>query len=581
MKRISKTIILVLILNSCLINLPISNAELAITGSELLARWNEIYPNLWEFHDQISGTWNYTGYDNGTWKVLDNVTYNGKIYDVVTNYTGRWNDTFTANWIIVCILYDPDDSIISSIRALAEINETEIMYPECYMQNLTFTGDEIFVSTFVIFDKGTSQYNWTHTYYWYNESAGGIRCNPPAVPAGHWLETYTVNQSYVGSWSWAWFGYDISEGWVLKAYTEKSPTERFANMGHFFAGMQVWNDTNKNGVMDVNMTKIWEDWDGDGQVDDWEVYPELVNEEVLYYVWITDAVIGTFSPPTATGGRGSDIVWGFEIKNVESVLIPFGNIWTGYFIYDGNVSRNGIDPLPAKFDLWKLDFTFSLTNGMAKLKLNNYMSDWNITNTLKGLGENIGLALDYYSWFEQVQYSYDVIDVNATKISPDQNSTCTDYFLWQIGGENVAKIDFVGEKYFWNKTKYYDAKGVQIPLWTFQAQWGGETSLAPMTNIQISLTCYYYATVYPTWGGWSIEHDPVYITYLSNWVDPTESEYVYVVSPAPPPPPPEKPPEIVKKPVAVTVAWWEAFFEIRAIAFILLILLIVHMLTKK
>lgn len=391
-------------------------------------------------------------------------------------------------------------------------------------------------------------WDWNESYIWYyadNRSLVTptdlqaikdlvfVNITAKEASAGYWgiswmlinqTQQDVINEAKANGWDWipettwttSWldFGFDQS----YNTYSNNNGQEAWSqiNMRTEWNGLFIYNDTNKDGIVDFN------------------------NKEVTHM--FIPASVGSvqFTTPAASlglsGSSGSVTLsstdptynntadFGVQFFNVSGTTYPvmqdpFGN-WINIWQWQqGDVVGSDLTnftnrPTKAMIDEIGFQLHFSINpdpnnvnNAIANLKLDQTIGNWNLSS-IKGRGSLKGysLAITYLEYIQASSYS--INDANNNQVSNDQ-TVVSDSFSFNTNGQEFGSAVLAGN-YLWDKNQTLNPSST-----TYSAPIGQFTSTYQSTNgdgttfgFNLQSTMYFLAIGFPQWDGYRVFQDP-------------------------------------------------------------------------
>lgn len=483
------------------------------------------------------------GYENTTiypyWEFYEIVDNSGNIYYIQFNESSSWSGSWNYSSYEVQILLDNDKSLVNHLESEDFTEPYELFYNQDDL-----TGDEICYTTGFYLWKWAYDYSYHVEYTWFNENM--IEVDPETV-IPDLSSDYEWASSLVGIYddsdsgiyfSAAFDVYILSLANFTSTTADTSLKNRFTVLesNHFFEGMTVFNDTNGNGIADVEFgTNYYEI--GDVAFSDVDKSSE---SELLYNFWFEDFDLGMIDEPKVNDGQ---IDWSVEILNLNGSLYPsYSSLAIGFDQdLDFEISNPEVSiskEIPVIVDSLKFSYHFIPGDGDAQLKIDQFVGNFTSDDSELPLAELEGLSLSLNYWSTIIQDSLPIEEWNIILVEDDEalSDMSGDYETESVELE-TGLIDFVintedkdtdfnftsvefGGFYTWGKDGLkYDVGTNIMPMFTFSyglySQPGMSDGLEAVTNANsgsesYSYTTYYYSSSYRNWDGYSIDHDPVF-----------------------------------------------------------------------
>ena len=428
-------------------------------------------------------------------------------------YVGSFHYNFTEDGMFVHLTWDP---------------------------NTTQADDELNMDAWMGITIHRWKYTWNETFYWYyaenmslvsNETMNWIRSmvlDEEGKPKpGYWEIAYMAeNKSWADilemarerGWDWIndeyqtwvsiWFGF---EQYYFVTWQENN-TEQSTRirLRYEYAGLLLYNDTNKNGLME--------------------------DEEVTHYYMLDSVENVTFITPGAAFGisdeNGSitllgdqEISFGIAYEGINGTTYPATHsIWWWY----GGETLEGSDfntfnnrPVGATIDflLFKIHFQGNMTpdemgNREAYIKLDQYIGDWDVM-LAKGreVLENRSLAISYYVFVETTtQWSV------STDTGVLTNEQIAEASRVRVGFENVSFAEIIlSDEYLWTYNyTMQNASAQTVPIYTYQSIYVGYNSPSSAAGWTFESSMYFLSIGFPKWDGYAVYQDPMEIIKVGH-----------------------------------------------------------------
>ncbi len=411
--------------------------------------------------------------------------------------------------------------------------------------NGTAYGDEIHVNSWMGLDTFTWNYSWNDTFYWYNaenftkvtaaemQDIKDTMMFPDGTPrAGYWGVAWMAQnmtwqdilaEAEANGWdwfdqdgqTWTWLSFGIDQNYGTSA--QEGDVDHWLSIGlHYeYSGLMLWKDSNGDGVMDVDVTST-------------------SSNELTHYL-IPDSVddVSFVTPGEAYGDYNasgwlhlnltSEVTWGVSFHDINGTVFPFSEF--GYWDwYDGVVTGTDMrtfDERPSKVSIDELSFlvhfqgTLSTEgiNNEARIKVDNYVGNWDV-DMLGGRRNlaNRSLALNYFSEVRMADFAF-----KANGSFADSESTVSsDTFELETQGAKFAEMIMGGVTYDWGKNMSapYDVLSYTTPLGAFRTAYESDSGQSA-TAWSFSSSMYMVSIGFPEWDGYSVDQDPVFVSYVS------------------------------------------------------------------
>ena len=307
-------------------------------------------------------------------------------------------------------------------------------------------------------------------------------------------------------------------------YWTEDGTEMF--VGNTLTAMEVYNDTNGNGLPDVNA--------GTG------------SSELLYNYGINSSRSFTMKPLENTAvGNVSHYKWGLQYNTVDGFLLNENQTTS---------ARVMLDYFGSSFDFYVQDNVSYLKTGFEIGKILNVASVSGDNITLKGLslallsGTSVTASKPYTTIVNGEQYNsttaQNMIEPTGSgefKVGDARAFQCIfgqDYTLFRDSQETVYPLQSaaVADRSVFGGLY----RSIEFTLSFFEQLLSGLfpkiSSLLTTVDLDYNSSSLLYRLCYSQWGGYALEHDPTYIAYLTPYavpeigVVPPPAEFVGVVA---------------------------------------------------
>ncbi|MFX1511986.1 MAG: hypothetical protein ACFFCQ_05325 [Promethearchaeota archaeon] len=295
---------------------------------------------------------------------------------------------------------------------------------------------------------------------------------------------------------------DLSRSKSGRIKVESSDLDIFE---HHWLGMFLYNDTNHNGLMDIEILSLGSE-------------RPVFSNEILYRLDGITAENISFTEPQY---RQGDITFSFSCNNFSGMLTPFA-----VSPEVANFNRSLI-PLEQISNL-AIEFSFSLAelDQTTKLKFDFKIGEWNNTDVLSGLSLNQLFSSVYTRTEKESGIMKDgfgnKIDYNSSTILGTQE------FTYHEDPGILARFELSLVPYLWNNSEELTTYGQQIPLLFVDITQSEATATGQnMQEIrQVSKNVFLSSINYPSWDGLPITHDPTFeMTFgegkIVEWVEET------------------------------------------------------------
>lgn len=285
-------------------------------------------------------------------------------------------------------------------------------------------------------------------------------------------------------------------------------------VGNALSLMEIYNDTNRNGILDANYT--------------------AGISEVKYYLALNSSkTVHTASIQKLVSNDVTHYKWGVEYKDVDGFILylhpdEYGYGWSqiAAIVFIEHVG---------------LFFDYSLEQNTTKLKTTFQLGNVTILERTDPSVTIDGLSLSLLFTTQVISPKGYTITTNEGLFNSTQNHTQSSVNLAKIRVGNITAYEFHFED---NYTLYeghaaqYPAKYFACPIDSVQSQMFESAWLSPLWraeyylkeilpeigNFTVKLSLNYttssfiYRIAYPQWSGGRIEHDPTYVSFVAPQV---------------------------------------------------------------
>ncbi len=433
--------------------------------------------------------------------------------------------TFEVDAKIVVIFWDEDKSVIDRLNMIKDNNTAED-------KNQPFTGDEIFTVVRLATNKEVLNGSRTITLDWKYENGENAtllrqlvhkltlrndllhnlhqRLEPNLHALRLWLgpELERFDSTLNGSKERFWASFDISQLRIRELLFGYRPgiglfTKSFAftYLEHHMLSTLIFNDTNSNGFMDLEMQTL-----PGGRVQ------VPVSNETLYRLDLTGIGAKEYNKPLTS----NDVMtFGFNFSDVQGNLLPYDRDSDSTTI---NPSAN--DAIPISFDEYAVSMHFSkdAPSRTANLKFDYIIGEVNDTTAMDGLS----LCQNFFSVLINSDTIHKVNRIETddeAEINLEGNITKRARRIrFRAADVDTAEIRMDDIPYTWNGTEQINATGQLIPISLIGVMYGAasmEGSWIHRMRGHATAAIFMYSISYPSWSGLSISHDPTF-TMSSN-----------------------------------------------------------------
>ena len=271
-------------------------------------------------------------------------------------------------------------------------------------------------------------------------------------------------------------------------------------------GVTIYNDTNNNGIMDMNMRTVSSSIPGINNT----VLPHG-SDEALYRVDFKNATSSTYVP-VAKNTSSNELTFSFNAQNVGVDLNPVSKNLDNSLLNNASLSQ-----YISNFGL-TFHFTVNSTDNSANVKFDYNLGDWSNQTMLQGLSLNqmflTGVS-DYSGHQRVMRLNYG----NNSAVNDNGASYQARKFLITAGQSPIASVTLDQQPYIWNGTTSEQANGQTLPLLFANYLFGSMTSYSNIIKTSggsVSSAKYLYSLSYPVFGGYSINHDPTFSMVAST-----------------------------------------------------------------
>jgi hypothetical protein len=301
-------------------------------------------------------------------------------------------------------------------------------------------------------------------------------------------------------------------------FTTGNNTEVF--VGNTLTAMEVYNDTNHNGVPDVN--------------------PSNGTNELLYNFAVNSSQSFVITPVEKTLiGNESHYTWGLRYNTVD------GSLLTANQAEGANVM---VDYLASSYDFYVQNDVSYLKTSFRIGKILSITSTSNTEVTLKGLslsllyGTTIIASKTYTAIVNGQPFNSTATQNSAEPIQSSEISIEDSKAYQCVFGQNYTLMTDSGNLTYPSRTAAVSDesvpgglyRSVESTLTSFENVLSDVfpkiSNLTATINLDYNVSSFLYRVCYPQWGGYAIEHDPTYIAYLTETTTPEIGSPVILVA---------------------------------------------------
>ncbi|MHA2273825.1 MAG: hypothetical protein ACXACI_18400 [Candidatus Hodarchaeales archaeon] len=427
--------------------------------------------------------------------------------------------TFESDARIVVIFWDNDSSVIDKLEMIKN-NDT------AGGQSQPFTGDEIFTVVRLTTNQESFSGSRTISIDWTYEDGsdatllrelitrlsmpqgnftrvwrGDLNLNALRLWLGPQHESFdsTIN----GTRERFWASFDVSQLRIRELLLGARPNMglfvksfAYTYLEHHMLSTLVYNDTNGNGIMDLEMDVL-----PGGRV------PVPVSNETLYRLDLTGIGSKQYFKPETT-------------NDILSFGFSFGDVAGNFLPYDRDTDSTTINPtandaIPTTFDKFTVMMHFSkdAPKKTANLKFDYVIGELDDPAVMDGLS----LSQNFVTTLINSDTIHRVNRIEAedgNEVEPEGNmSRRIRRVRFRAGTDDSAEIRLDDIPYTWDGTEEVNATGQLVPISLIGVMYGqaameGEW-MHRMRGLATAQT-FMYSISYPEWSGLSISHDPTF-----------------------------------------------------------------------
>jgi len=287
-------------------------------------------------------------------------------------------------------------------------------------------------------------------------------------------------------------------------FTTVNNTEVF--IGNTLTAMEVYNDTNHNGVPDVNT--------GNG------------TNELLYNFAVNSSQSYVITPVEKTLiGNESHYTWGLRYNTIDGFLLTAdqaesANVLVDYLAssYDFYV-QNDVSYLKTSFRIGKILSITSTSN--AEFTLNGLSLSLLYGTTIISSKTYTAVVNGQPFNSTTTQNSSELIQSGEIRIEESKAYQC-------VFGQNYTLMTDSGNLTYPSRSAAVSDQSVPGGLYrsvesvlpffenVLSDLFPRISNLTASINLDYNVSSFLYRVCYPQWGGYAIEHDPTYIAYLTQ-----------------------------------------------------------------
>ncbi|NHJ01804.1 MAG: hypothetical protein EAX86_06645 [Candidatus Heimdallarchaeota archaeon] len=449
---------------------------------------------------------------------------NGSAYNIHIDSRWDWTGSWNSTEFVVETIVDPDQSLITNLSSTSSIWEVD---------PISYTGDEVYYSTRIYSFEWGYEYYIQENYTWFNEFDEPVNSvDVILAPEYEWASWYNESFIYEDRGCYSMFGFSVYQISLLRL--TGGDTYFPFEIQHFFEGFSIFNDSNKNGIIDISYDSYYalgELAETALSTDPAGVYRADISE-LVFEVWLVNSTLSEVVLPYVDSNQ---IVWAIKLTNIYAELWS-NNIWMIESIDPLNESPVEYEPVIIEVLIPEIEFKFrfSVVDNLALLKVDQIVGDFldSDTGEISPEFQELSLAINYWSSvFSYNPQSYDLTLANAESgeiMSSDEavyNSSDWDQtFEFKISSES-EKFEFtpvaveIENIYTWIKDNNEYEVGIAIvPMWAFGRDIYHQAGVADDFGFDDSFIggTYYYSVCYINWDGYGIIHDPKYSSVIPS-----------------------------------------------------------------
>jgi hypothetical protein len=285
-------------------------------------------------------------------------------------------------------------------------------------------------------------------------------------------------------------------------YMTAGGTEVF--VGNTLTALEVYNDTNKNGLPDVN--------------------PANGTSELLYNFAVNSSRSFTETPVEKTLlGNEYHYTWGLRYNTIDGFLLTENQ---------AEGARIQLDYLATSYDFYVRDNASYLKTSFEIGTISNVTSASGLNVNLTGLslsllyGTSIITSKAYTTVINEKPYN-STMATNSTEPTDLGEITIGDTEAYEcVFGQNYTLITNSGNETYPSRSAavsdqsvpggvYRSVEGA-LPFFedVLSSLFPKMSNLTATVNLDYNVSSFLYRVCYPQWDGYAIEHDPTYIAYL-------------------------------------------------------------------
>ncbi|MFX0089673.1 MAG: hypothetical protein ACFE7S_07205 [Candidatus Hodarchaeota archaeon] len=503
-------------------------------GCELFEGMTEMLPGVFVTYEWINTSGSYSEFHKEFCEGYFVEDDFGNHYMIKENATWSWNMTWDFKSFYVGLFADSDESLMNWLTAeypelesgceesgtngvglaCEEEEQEEAMTDDNLLAHMS--GDEALTFSYFYYVYVTYDFYYNIEYVWYNKSVDPHVVVDPATVIPDldldefwWVEEMNGTYSDSGSGTACEVGFDIEQWALLSLRIAEGDTDvRLTWMKHYFAGMTVYNDTNGNGLMDLDIKESEERLNA--------------TSEVMYGFVLDNAEIGDVVIPHAVN---NSIEWSVEVINLNGSLVSY---WGNPLVHEYDIyNYSELTNIPVTVDSLKFSYHYTVEEDKATMKIDQFVGEFKNQTTGEILAEvdGLGLALSYWSAFLKIDYSAtftnfeEEVKTSESEVSDEVEGGA---LFFNVDGENFAEVYF-GGTYVWGKdSNTYDVGTMVIPkhlyYLKFEVMDFTEQEGVPgfVTRCEYAEAVVFFSSCYSNWSGYSITHDPTFVAYFGG-----------------------------------------------------------------
>ena len=425
--------------------------------------------------------------------------------------------------------------------------------------NVTLTGDEMLVVSFM----GIKTFNWTttwsstHTWFYAStmnpissEDMASVRdivfTDDGEYKPGYWEiawlaenTTFSEIQDDADENGWSWVDADVqSWSWLVfginQLYNSSYVSDEEVHLleidfSYEFSGLLLWDDVDDDEQMDIDLETPTES--------DLTHYllPESVQDVDFIFPGESFGIFNSSGEMLVDSM--DEVIWGVSFLNITNTAFPYTDegYWDWYTSVQTGNDLATFEERPTRINIDEISFLVHFQgiindeqdelNNFADIKVDNFIGNFDVEfiGGRENL-ENKSLALNYYAESSISDFAF-----LADEVEVDSDSLfVADEFNLELAGHRFAEMIMGGTTYEWSfdKSESFNVTCQTTPIGVFQHAYESDSGQSA-TSWTFTSNQFYVTIGFPHWSGYSVYQDPLIRAHASKGflIIPAEVEF--------------------------------------------------------